>query len=199
MRVAPAWTLGVLAGGFSRRFGRDKADVPYGDTTLLGHAVRRLAPEGVPVIVATRPDGPGRDHGVPWVPDLVAGAGPLAGTAALLRACETPFLLVAPCDAPMLPEDVGDRLLTRIPGVDGVVTVVEGRVQPLPALLSVEMAPLFAELVNAGDRRADAWLQHAAAQVVPFEDLYPDLDAGRAFHNVNTPEDLARVDPTPGR
>jgi len=150
-------------------------------------------------MVGTRPDGPGRGQGVPWVPDLIPGAGPLSGLGALLQACETPFLLLAPCDAPRLPSDIGDRLLTRIPGVDGVMLVVEGRHQPLPALLSVELAPLITDLVKAGERRADGWLDHAAAGLIPFEDLYPDLDPRAAFHNVNTPEDLALVDPAPGR
>ena len=198
MRVAPAWTLGVLAGGFSRRFGQDKADVPFGDTTLLGHTIRRLAPAGVPVIVATRPDGPGRDAGVPWVPDVIPGAGPLSGAAALLGACETPYLLVVACDTPFLPADLGDRFLSRVPGVDGVVLSAEGRPEPLPCLLSAELGGTFCDLLEAGHRRADAWLAHAAAQVIPFAELFPDLEPGRALHNVNSRDDLALVDPNSG-
>lgn len=193
MRVAPAWTLGVLAGGGSRRLGRDKAAVPFADSTLLQHCVHRLAPDGVPVIVATRPDGPGRDQGYPWVPDVLPGEGPLSGAAALLYACETPYLLLVPCDAPLLPADIGDRMLARIPGVDGVATVAGGRTWPMPTLLTVDLAPLFRALLEQGERRADAWMDHAAAALVPFEELCPNVPSERAFLNVNTPEDLARA------
>ena len=194
MRVAPAWTLGILAGGESRRLGRDKATVPFAGTTLLQHVAGRLAPEGVPVIVATRPDGPGRDLGYPWVPDELPGEGPLSGATALLYACETPFLLLVPCDAPLLPPLIGDRLLDRAPGVDGVLAVAEGRTWPLPALLTVDLAPLFRSLLEGGARRADAWLEHAPAALIPFEDLCPGVSPERAFLNVNTPEDLVRAE-----
>ena len=194
MRVAPAWTLGILAGGESRRLGRDKATVPFEDTTLLQYVGRRLAPEGVPVIVATRPDGPGRDLGYPWVPDELPGEGPLSGAAALLCACETPFLLLVSCDAPFLPSDMGDRMLARVSGVEGVLTVANGRTWSLPALLTVDLAPLFRTLLKDGARRADAWIDHAAAALIPFEELCPDVPPERAFLNVNTPEDLARAE-----
>ncbi len=193
MRVTPAWTLGILAGGFSRRFGRDKATVSFAGTTLLEHVAARMAPDGVPVTVATRPDGPGREFGHPWVPDLLPGEGPLSATAALLEACETPFLLVLPCDMPALPPDLGDRMLDFASGVEGVLPTTPDRTWPLPALLSVDCAPLFRSLVARGERRADAWLGEAPAALVPFTELCPGADPERALINITTPEDLERA------
>ena len=193
MRVAPAWTLGILAGGFSRRFGSDKASVSFNGSTLLQHMASRMAPQGVPVMVATRPDGPGRDCGHPWVADLIPGEGPLSGTAALLEACETPFLLVTPCDMPVLPPDLGDRMLSFVPGVDGVLATTSERTWPLPAFLSVDCAPVFRSLLERGKRRADAWLDELPAALVPFRDLCPEVSAEQAFMNITAPEDLPRA------
>ncbi|MAG57280.1 MAG: hypothetical protein CMJ83_13385 [Planctomycetes bacterium] len=192
-RVAPAWTLGVLAGGRSRRMGRDKASLELDEHSLLEHQIRRLAPPGVPVLVGTRPDGPGRDMGHPWVPDCVADAGPLASLAALLAACETPWLLVVPCDAPLLPADLGDALLAHGKGVEAVLLEVDDRVEPLPALVASDLAPVVRDALDAGARRMDSWRDGVACSHVPFDRIYPDLVPGDVLLNVNAPEDLQRA------
>src|SRR5262252_4007886 len=86
-RVILRATLVVLAGGESRRMGRPKALLPVGSTTLIEWLTARLAPAFAHLAVAARdPDclPPGlRPH---MVPDLHAGAGPLAGVEAGLAA-----------------------------------------------------------------------------------------------------------------
>lgn len=193
LRVTPAWTLGVLAGGRSQRMGRDKASIPFGPTTLLEHQVARLAPPGVPVLVGTRPDGPGRDLGLPWVADIEPEAGPLSSVPALLLACETPWLVLVPCDAPLLPEDTGDRLLEFAGGVEAVVLARGGRSEPVPALLSVDLEPLVRACLEAGERRLDGWHDRAACAVVPFERVWPEVEPETALLNVNTEDDLRQA------
>lgn len=193
MRVTPAWTLGILAGGRSRRLGHAKAEILYGSLTAVQHVARRLAPPGVPTLVVTRPDGPGRNLGLPYVEDVLPGEGPLSGMAALLSACETPYLLAVPCDQPLLPPDLGDRLLRHARGTEAVVLSVNDRVEPMPAFLSTELATLLHQLLSEGERRADAWLARAPGAVVPFAHLYPGLRPEDVLVNVNTPEDLARA------
>lgn len=192
-RVAPIWSLGILAGGYSTRMGRDKASLPFGDVTLLDHVRRRLVPDGVPARIATRPDGPGRDAGLPWVPDVLPGEGPLSGIAALLQDAPTPFVLVVPCDAPCLPSDLGDRLLSCAPSVDAVLLSDAGRVQPLPALLSRDLGPVIAGLLAAGERKAAAYVDRVPCAIVPFDRLWPGLDPAEALMNVNDEPALLRA------
>src|SRR2546423_4360129 len=45
-------SLVILAGGLSRRMGRDKAALPAGDGTLIEHLARRLAPVVDETIIA---------------------------------------------------------------------------------------------------------------------------------------------------
>jgi CTP:molybdopterin cytidylyltransferase MocA len=94
----------VLAGGSSRRMGRDKATLRVGGTELARAAIRAAAAVAEPVVLVA-PDGhpaatlAGR-AGVGWVPD--PGEGPLAALAAALRATRAPHLLVLAADHPDL-------------------------------------------------------------------------------------------------
>jgi molybdopterin-guanine dinucleotide biosynthesis protein A len=61
-------------------------------------------------------------------------------------------------------------------------------------LVASGLAPRVRELLGRGLRRADAFHAHARCRVVSFETLFPGRDAGVAFFNVNTPDDLARAE-----
>src|SRR6266550_831167 len=100
-------SLVILAGGLSRRMGRDKAALPAGDGTLIEHLARRLAPVVDEIIIAGGSAEPRLD-GVRLAADRDAGLGPLAGMHAGLMAARHPYAFVVGCDLP----DV-DRKSTR--------------------------------------------------------------------------------------
>src|SRR5438445_61166 len=71
-------SLVILAGGLSRRMGRDKAALPAGDGTLIEHLARRLAPVVEETIVAGGSVTPHLPD-VRLVADRADGLGPLGG------------------------------------------------------------------------------------------------------------------------
>ncbi len=190
-RIAPQWSLGVLSGGESRRMGRDKAQVPFLGRPMIEHLVARLAPEGVPILVSTRPGGADPPARSRRVDDREPGLGPLAGISALLDATTTPFLLVVPCDLPNLPAETGDRLLHYVRGSDAVLLLNGANREPFPALLSADLAPVIADLLSSGERRADCFHERVRACVVPMDVAFPGVDPVEAFMNVNDAETLA--------
>lgn len=190
------WTLAVLCGGRSRRFGRDKAlaSLDVGRPDLLGHLVRRLAPPATPVILATRPSGPGSSSGWPCVLDRDSGAGPLAATSRALSAAKTPWVLIVPVDTPALPEDLPQRMLELAVGAtQAVACALEGAIQPLPVLLSRSLAGSLSARVAAGSRRMLEALEGAETRVIALDELYPGERASQALVNVNTRDALARA------
>jgi molybdopterin-guanine dinucleotide biosynthesis protein A len=193
--TAPSWSLAVLAGGLGTRMGSDKGSRPFAGKTLLEHAIGRFAPGGAPLLVSTRP---GAEASVPKgataVPDDVPGLGPLAGIAALVARAPSPFLLVVPVDLPLLPAGCGAAMAAAVGDAAAVVLSFEGRVEPLPVLVSRDLAPLLNDLLRQGLRRADAFHEAARARVVPFETIFPGADPAAAFLNVNAPDDLARAE-----
>lgn len=191
----------VLAGGRSRRMGTDKALLPFADTTLLGHVVRRLRTCCDPVYVVASALQRGCGPDVPVVADRWPGLGPLAGIEAGLRACPTPCAAVVACDLPFVQPALLTGLADLLEGVDAAVPVTD-RPHPLCAVYRRDAAQVAEAILRAGGGSVRQLLARIRVRYVPEEVLRgwdPDL---LSFVNVNTPADylaaLARVRPGEG-
>jgi len=187
----------VLAGGRGSRMGNvDKGLQPFGGSTMVEHVLARLLPQvGSLAISANRNLDTYRAFGVNVLPDeLPDYPGPLAGLAAGLVNCATPFLLAVPCDSPFLPPDLAERLLKALLDNDADVAYAATRepgmrVQPHPVfcLVRATRLPELLEYLAEGGRRVDGWHRDLKAIEVLFED-------GDAFRNINTLDELRAMD-----
>jgi len=185
----------VLAGGASRRMGRNKAGLPFDGETLLARAITRLAPQVAAVAVSGDPAEPAlAAAGVTVLPDpLPDRPGPLAGMlAGLLWAAErgAARLQVVPVDAPFLPDDLVVRLAATAGG--GIAVAHSGgRAHPVVVQLPVALAAdLAAHLAGGGPRAVARWLDRHDPRPVEFALRADGVDP---FLNLNTPEDLDRA------
>ncbi len=183
----------VLAGGRARRFGgADKGLLTLHGVPLAVHALARLRPQvGSLLLNVNRHGATYRGFGVPLCSDAEPEAfrGPLAGMAAGLQACATPWLLTVPCDGPHFPLDLAIRL-GRAVGAAGAAAAIAragDRRHPVYALLSRALWPDLIAFIAAGHARVDAWMALIGAIEV-------DFDTPEAFANVNTPEELRALD-----
>lgn len=187
----------ILCGGAGRRLGgADKAWLALHGRPLLAHVLERLAPQVPAVAVsANRSLDRYRALGLPVWPDDCAGLpGPLAGWAAGLAACGTPWLLAVPCDAPRLPLDLAARLTAawhtaaaaghRPPLCVASAPDDSGhqRLQPVFALLHRSLLPALRTALDAQERAVGRFALRCGAAVAPFD------DAG-GFINLNTASD----------
>jgi molybdopterin-guanine dinucleotide biosynthesis protein A len=167
----------LLAGGRSRRMGRDKASLPWHGSTLARRAAGLLARcTGAPVIVVCAPgqDLPPLPDWVHVVPDPEPGLGPLAGLAAGLSAAAAGGArLAAVCavDAPLAHPAVMAALLGALGDAPAVVPIDDGRPQPLFAVYRTGLAQLADELVLAGERRASALGERTGARALGRAEL----------------------------
>ena len=181
----------VLAGGASRRMGRDKAVLTLapGGETLAAGAARRLAAVCAEVVVADRGRGT-----VPALPSLAdgPGQGPAAGLLGAARVRPGRPLLVLACDLPAVPVALLARLCDLAAGADWVVPRWPGGLEPLCALWGPQALAALAERVGrglyalhplAGDDRL-------AVRFVEGEALAAFGRPEEIFWNVNAPEDL---------
>ena len=181
-------SLVILAGGLSRRMGRDKAALPAGDGTLIEHLVRRLAPMVDETIIAGGSGGPDLD-GVRLVEDRYPRHGPLAGIHAGLSGARFPDVFVVACDLP----DVEPALLRLLGALatdfEAVVPRVDGRPQGACALYQRGLASRIEALLQAGERSIKSLLAASHVRYVDPEELATVDPLLRSFRNINTVAD----------
>ena len=184
----------VLAGGASRRMGRNKAELTLMGKTLLLRQVEKLQALGIRDIMLSGETCPAMP-GARVIPDKYTGVGPLGGLHACLRAAQNPACLVVSVDMPLVPEAVLARLCQAH---NGGVTVLchGGREEPLLGVYDRCIADSVSALIEAG-RYAVLALRDA----VPWRD-FDYLGPEELLINCNTPEEFEIVKrlmgPSPG-
>jgi hypothetical protein len=118
-------------------------------------------------------------------------AGPLAGIEAGLMRCKKNNLLVIPCDTPLLPPDLYERLeqaLVENPSTLAAYAVTNDGPQPLCCLLRPSAAGWLAKYLDEQHAAAIKWLDQLGACAVHFDDA-------TAFSNFNTMEMFQSLKP----
>ena len=189
----------ILAGGRgSRMGGADKGLEGHHGVPMAMHALLRLAPQvGRVMINANRNLGAYESMGVPvWPDSLPDYAGPLAGFLTGLEHCETPYLVTVPCDSPLFPADLVQRLAQALAAADAEIAMAATRegtttqqrlqVQPVFCLMKTELLESLVRFTQSGQRRIDKWTALHRCVEVPFDDP-------QAFANANTPAELQQL------
>src|SRR3989304_1860170 len=90
----------ILAGGNSKRMGRDKANLTLGEKTLLQTVTATMQQLFPHVIVSVRQ--PRATVDLPQICDEYPDGGPLAGLVASLSQVTTPWVFSVACDMPFV-------------------------------------------------------------------------------------------------
>lgn len=191
----------VLAGGRgSRMGGLDKGLQNFNGTPLALHTVLRLQMQqggliGELMLNANRNLAAYEAFGAPVWPDSLGDfAGPLAGFMTGLERCETPYLLTVPCDTPLFPFDLAQRLAQAFEDESTEIAMAsapedDGQLRPQPVfcLMRVGLLESLVAFTQAGGRKIDLWTAQHKTVIVPFNQPGDDP---QAFHNTNTLAEL---------
>jgi molybdopterin-guanine dinucleotide biosynthesis protein A len=184
----------ILAGGQSRRMGRDKSQLRLENQTFIERIAAALLPvtESITLVAPHEPD-----PRFPSIPDLYPGWGALGGVHAALAACRSEWSIVVACDLPFVTTELFNYLASLRNSHDAVVPLQpDGRPQPLSSLYRIEPCLNRAiELIEAGKRRPLDLLELVNTRWVPFSELRKLDQAEKFFVNINTPDDYDAVTP----
>ncbi len=190
----PQVTGAILAGGFSRRLGQDKASLLLGGKTLSRRVAEALAPLVAECWLVTNHPASHLALGLPLVTDLCPFQGPAGGLLTALFYARTPWVLAAAVDNPFLSPKLLGHLTARLAGTSrpAVVCQLGAAPEPFPGLYHVRLLPRRAAFLE-DDRRMTRFLAACRPEVLPPEEVRRLDGEGRSFFNLNTPEDLERA------
>jgi len=183
----------VLCGGESRRMGRPKALLPFGDEVMLTRTVRTVAGEVGPIVVVAAPNQAvdRLPAGVIVARDDVEGEGPLRGISAGLRALQgkAEAAYVSSCDVPFLSRPFLRCMLNALAEHDAAVAVAQGRHHPLAAVYRTSVLAHVDALLAAGRRRPFFLFEQVDCVEVTEATLRQADPELKSLQNINTPED----------
>jgi molybdopterin-guanine dinucleotide biosynthesis protein A len=142
----------LLAGGESRRMGRDKAALVFRDEPLWRRqlrVLRDLGPEKV--FVSARTESSWLPEGTELLLDEPPSRGPLSGLTRALAQMQTSHLLVLAVDMPFVTRDQLQFLCSQATDGCGVVPVIGERAEPLAAVYPREAAAEFVAALAGND------------------------------------------------
>lgn len=186
----------VVAGGQSRRMGRDKALLPWNGGTLLDHAVTRLRAVCREVRVLSGGDRRYADRGLPVDVDAIADGGPLAGLATALTVAAPRSVLLLGVDIPFVTVPLLAHIRDALAGWDAAVPVLAPGAEPLCAAYGAACGAAVQGVLTAGQRKMTSFWPRVRVRQLGEEDLAPFGPSARLFRNLNDSSeyDAARTD-----
>ena len=183
----------ILSGGRATRMnGVDKGLVLLQSKPLIQHVIERLTPQVDEILInANRELTQYQALGYPVLQDEVEDfLGPLAGFSLGLQHAKHGYVLTVPCDSPLLPVDLAQRLMAALVENNAEVAVAtsDDNTHPVFCLCKKTVLPSLTAYLQQGERRVSAWQKSQQYIEVDF------TDCNEAFTNLNTFEDLAALE-----
>ena len=172
--------------------GVDKGLVTLQNKPLIAHVIARLTPQVDEVFINANREiaqyeafgyGVSQDENNDF-------KGPLAGFLLGLKHAKHDYVLTVPCDSPLLPLDLAQRLYDGMKEsrMDIAVASSAGNTHPVFCLIKKSVLPSLIKYLDAGERKVSAWQTCQHYTEVDFN------DCSEAFTNLNTFEDLAALE-----
>ncbi len=186
----------ILAGGRAQRMGGvDKGLILFHNKPLIESAIERLKPQVDSLLInANRNITKYAHYGFPVLVDETPDfSGPLAGFSIGLKHCQTPYLLTSPCDSPLLPTDLAQKMMAELESKDldlvFASSIENGKTwaQPVFCLMRSNLRDSLTTFLEKGDLKIDNWFKELQSGTVIF-------DNALAFANVNTPQELEALE-----
>ena len=197
--MKPPVTGIILAGGKSKRMGKNKALLKLGNDTLIGHVIRRVRPITDELLLITKSPDEYTHLGLTMHEDIVPQAGALGGIHAGLTYASHETVLCVGCDTPFLVPNLLTHLITLLGQYDAVMPYTDAAddnkptLQTLCAVYAKHCLPIITQMLKESELRVHAL--HERANVLCLSpEIWNVFDSeGVSFFNVNTPADFEKA------
>ena len=183
----------ILAGGRSRRMGREKALLELGSTSLIERVIAAAAPLTADWMLIAPRAKTFTHLQLPVHPDLRPGLGPLGGLYTALKRAASPRLLLLACDLPFLTTDFLRFMVDQSGQHQALVPRSAAGLQPLCALYTRACLPAVEAAIRRGELHMPSFYGDVDLRILePGEWQAQDINQ-RLFTNLNTPAEFQRA------
>ena len=185
----------ILAGGQSKRMGKDKLFLELNNKKLIEHTIDKVKKYLKKIIIITNQDNKFFfENNLTTVKDCVEGQlGPLVGILTAMKwakenLSKCSWIATFPCDTPFFPESIIKRFIEESEKKESLILCASshGRKHNIFGLWSLDLYDkLKDDLINKKVRKVQDWTEKNKIKNLEFK--FKDYDP---FFNINTEEDL---------
>jgi molybdopterin-guanine dinucleotide biosynthesis protein A len=172
--------------------GRDKAWLEIGGRYMIEHVLDALRPAVAEMAVIAN----GEDYGglgVPVVPDVNKGIGPIEAIRTALACSRHDQVVLVGCDLPFVTTELFSYLLSKAGRYESVVPLGRDEMpEPLCAVYSKRSLPEVDLMIASGKFKISPLFERVETLFVDFAELSGLNGAELFFENINTPEQYQR-------
>ena len=158
----------ILAGGEGKRVGgQDKGLISHENKTLIQHVIAKVKPQVDEIIISANRN---LDEYKKYDYQVISYSaeeyrGPLAGIAAALPSCKHDWVLVVPCDMPLLASDTVKKLSVGITDHDICIAESDQRLQ-LVFLINKKLQHSIISALKNNQLRLMQWVKSQQHQII---------------------------------
>ena len=185
----------ILAGGQSKRMGKDKLFLEFNNKKLIEHTIDKVKKYLKKVIIITNQDNEFfSKNNLTTVQDCIEGQlGPLVGILTAMKWAKEnlnkcSWIATFPCDTPFFPESIIKSFIEESEKKESLILCASshGRKHNIFGLWSLDLYDkLKDDLINKKVRKVQDWTEKNKIKNLEFK--FEDYDP---FFNINTEEDL---------
>jgi len=185
----------ILAGGQSKRMGKDKLFLEFNNKKLIEHTIDKVKKYLKKVIIITNQDNEFfSKNNLTTVKDCIEGQlGPLVGILTAMKwakenLSKCSWIATFPCDTPFFPESIIESFIEESKKKESLILCASshGRKHNIFCLWSLNLYDkLKDDLTNHKVRKVQDWTEKNKIKNLEFK--FKDYDP---FFNINTQEDL---------
>jgi molybdopterin-guanine dinucleotide biosynthesis protein A len=185
----------VLAGGRSRRLGRNKALEQFGDRPLIQRVIDTVShlDNDIVVVAASQEQLPLIDDRIRIAIDRYPISGALVGIFTGLKSARSHHCLTVACDMPFLNIDIMRYMISVSEGYDAVIPRMEKMIEPLHAVYSTDCIEPIQLQIDSGNLKISDLLSKIRVRYIDREEIERYDPQHLSFMNVNSESDLQKA------
>jgi len=183
----------ILAGGLSKRYGRNKAFLELDGIRFVDRVTAEMKNIFQQVILITNE----KDHyeylGLPTFEDLIKGLGPIGGIYTGLMSIPDQAGFFVACDMPFINSQLVRYMVDIKDNYAAVIPSGASGLEPLHAIYSQSCLGAIKELIDAQRYQVRLFYEQISVRYVTQDEIRKFVPLQRAFFNINTPDEFARI------